>query len=526
MIARLLLALAETMTRLGAPLIERTNPILVKEVRQALRGRYFMIVFWLTLTAATVSGSIILMMQGTDPGDASGIVFFQFMFGCLSVAANVFVPFSAFLALGSEWDENTHDLLVLTNLRPGQIIMGKLLASGIQLLLFYAALGPFLAFSFLLQGVDLGVAGWALATTLLTSLALSALAIALSSITPLKFVRVFLLAFLTAGLTVTAGWLIAPWAMFLMEPGITQEPFFLSSMLGTYTALLALIAFSIAFAAARMAHPEENRSTALRVLTSVVVCAGIGWMIYGYAEVGYFEFLFAAVGFGSALVMFLGTLFATEPETLGRRVRLQVPRRPVVGLLLSPWFPGGGRGYVFLLGHLALILGAAYWTPILVSGGSTLTGAADWRTAILVLPIFVALWVGVPSLIFSSLAPQLHWRVAARFAVPVFGFAGVFLPMLLGFLIGAKDVFHGEHPGNPGWVIAQVFDDGGFLPLLGVGLLALLVVLLNGWRMGKGVLEMKAGARYRLEAEERNVDRRQRVRDAGGPGESDAVPGA
>ena len=42
---------------------------------------------------------------------------------CLSIAVLAFVPFSAFIAMGSEWDENTYDLLIISNLKPRQIIL-------------------------------------------------------------------------------------------------------------------------------------------------------------------------------------------------------------------------------------------------------------------------------------------------------------------------------------------------------------------------------------------------------------------
>jgi hypothetical protein len=51
------------------------------------------------------------------------------MFGCLSAAVHGFTPFSAFLSTSAEWEENTHDLLVLSNLRPRQIVYGKLLSA-------------------------------------------------------------------------------------------------------------------------------------------------------------------------------------------------------------------------------------------------------------------------------------------------------------------------------------------------------------------------------------------------------------
>ena len=43
---------AGVVQRLG----DRLNPILIKEVRQALRGKYFLVMFWLTVLVATLAG--------------------------------------------------------------------------------------------------------------------------------------------------------------------------------------------------------------------------------------------------------------------------------------------------------------------------------------------------------------------------------------------------------------------------------------------------------------------------------------
>ena len=76
----------------------------------------------------------------------SGQSFFSALFGCLVFANCLFVPFAAFLSLSSEWDEETLDMLVMSNLRPWQIVRGKFLSAGFQALLYAVTFLPFLAF--------------------------------------------------------------------------------------------------------------------------------------------------------------------------------------------------------------------------------------------------------------------------------------------------------------------------------------------------------------------------------------------
>jgi hypothetical protein len=162
----------------GVRIDDRLNPILVKEVRQSLRGKYFRVLFWITLGVGTLIGLSVVASLGGGDSDETGQVFFMSMFGVLSAAVHCFVPFSAFLSTSAEWDENTYDLLVISNLRPRQIVQGKLLSALIQALLYYSTFGPFLVFAFLLNGVDLLSIVALLSGSLATCVALTMLGIA------------------------------------------------------------------------------------------------------------------------------------------------------------------------------------------------------------------------------------------------------------------------------------------------------------------------------------------------------------
>ena len=72
----------------------------------------------ITMTASIVDmGDSVVPREGRD--------YFIAIFTCLAIAVLGVVPFSAFNAMGAEWDENTFDLLVISNLRPRQILVGN-----------------------------------------------------------------------------------------------------------------------------------------------------------------------------------------------------------------------------------------------------------------------------------------------------------------------------------------------------------------------------------------------------------------
>ena len=141
--------------RLLRPLDDRLNPILVKEIRAALRGRVFRIGFLCTIVLLTVTSLTLFNRVGLRPGPDEGQAYFLGILTCLEIAVIGLVPFSTFSAMGAEWDENTYDLLVISNMQPLQIVRGKLACAVVQTLLIFSAFAPFLVFAFLLRGVDL-----------------------------------------------------------------------------------------------------------------------------------------------------------------------------------------------------------------------------------------------------------------------------------------------------------------------------------------------------------------------------------
>ena len=129
------------------------SPIVVKEVRQIVRGREFMSSFGSCLFAG-------LLVAFFGAGDAltgegtSGRWTFMSLMTCLTILGLAVVPLGAFSALRNERMEQTLELITLTALSPRRVVIGKLLAQGVKLATLFAAVAPFIAMSFLLGGVD------------------------------------------------------------------------------------------------------------------------------------------------------------------------------------------------------------------------------------------------------------------------------------------------------------------------------------------------------------------------------------
>lgn len=480
---------------------DRLNPILVKEVRQALRGRYFRALFWLTLGVATLIGLTIVAQAGAR-GASTGVgrSFFMLMSGCLSAAVLAFTPFSAFLATSAEWDENTHDLLVLSNLRPRRIVYGKLLSALVQALLYYSTFSPFLVFAFLMNGVDLLSIAALLVTSFAACTTLALLGIAMASLSPAKAPRVLLMAVFGVVLLIAWGFSMSFSTLVTFQPNELRDPLALPSIVAFVVACLLLGGLFAAVAIARLSHDEENRSSGLRVLSAaiVLVAALFGlWMELGY---GHSEIAWALQLIVLLPLALLWLLFVCEPEALGRHVVRHVSPRPWLALLSAPFLPGGGRGVALMALHMLASLGTLFVVR-LIPGAD----APELTKALIGLALVYAyawIYVALPAAIASLLPPKLSTRVLTRVTILCGIPMLVLLPPLAGLVLGIPSWMDFLHPLNPLFPLLELAKGRAFSSVEKSAFLVATVVaiLANTPRMTRGFAEVLAASRARRAA--------------------------
>ena len=506
------------LTRLG----DRLNPVLVKEVRQALNGRLFRIGYGLSLLAALCI-AMVMVMTSSQPSGAELVVA---MFGCMGVSLFAFIPFWSFLSMGGEWDENTHDLLVLSNLSPRRIVWGKFGAALVQSLVSFLAFLPFFVFAFLLRGVNLPSLLLLLGGALVVSPCAALIAIGMSSLTTNRFLRVLLMVLVVAGLVFLAVVSVVFVGQLLFTgfftPSASEQ---LVAMAVIVSVALVAGGFFGEVACVRLAHPEENRSTGLRVLVLVGALGMLAWGWYGVTSGGDLEFVSGMAIAIQWLLLLPCAFFATEPEPLGRRVARQAPRSRLLALLATPFLPGGGRGLLFWFLCEAVVLGGAMLLATQAQGGWTLfppalvapaVGAfASWDAwwneglwALLTTAIYCAFYIAVPALVVRSKTSPIR-RLRARLLVPFLILGGIALPSLFLFLQTGPDDSTVEHAFNPFWMLDKGWNDSPFdTEPFGALLLvasAAVALLLPVPRMKRGLAEVADASAARRERE-RKVD--------------------
>ncbi|MBL8901091.1 MAG: hypothetical protein JNM84_25920 [Planctomycetes bacterium] len=489
-------------------MLDRLNPVLVKEVRQALRGRIFRLSLALTLVAASLATTVLVLAQPPEEAVERGVEYATTIYACLAVALMAIVPFSAFQSMGAEWEESTFDLLVLSDLPPRRIVIGKWLSSFVLALLFLSAFLPFFTFAFLLRGVDLLALAAVVVGTLLVSGVLSASAIAISSSTPQRFVRLIIVVALAAGLLSLVPAAVGIFYQVLTNAGILADPDAQIVFAWLGVAGLLSVAMSIAIACARLAHAEENRSSGLRLIGSLGIVAGLLATAHFYGRWGQ-----PMIVLGMAVMIFLslfgaGAWLCVEPLPLGRRVRKQVPRFPGLGLAIAPWLPGGTRGMLYVLLHagaiflvLHQILGSAPSTP-----SSTLRvglNAQQIELVLFVVVLYGTLYLGVPLLFFGRNLARMNVRRMALGSIAAFAALASLGPSIYGLVVDDEALQEGQHLGMPGFLLERIGDhpDGldalTRLNLQWLAFAAGFVLLLHLPRWGAALLEVQRAANAR-----------------------------
>jgi hypothetical protein len=330
------------------------NPILVKETRQALKSFHFTITFVLVLAAAwvvTIAG--VAIIGPSVYFAAAGGTLMGFYYAILAFPLVVVVPFAAFRSLASEREDNTYDLLSITTLKPRQIISGKLGSAVVQMAVYFSAITPCLAFTYLLRGIDVPTIIVMVGFTFFTSLGLSMIGILLATLSEQRFAQVFVSVALVAAL------LLAFWGTVAAGVGMIQfsyaffggEEFWivLAALATFYFTTFALCYFA---AAGMIAFTTENRSTPLRICMLVQQAAWIGWMFYAWLNDNYDLEAFLIMNMFAGIYWYaMGTLLTAERRGLSQRVKRRLPKSNLGRVFLSWLNPGPASGYMFVVAN-------------------------------------------------------------------------------------------------------------------------------------------------------------------------------
>lgn len=356
------MGIRQQVNRVLAGASDVANPILVKETRQALKSRQFVATFMLLLVASWLVSCFFMLIsrQSLEFGPVATRLFYAYYL-VLAFATFVVVPFGAYRSMLNENEHNTYELLSITTLTPRQIVWGKLLSALLQLFIYYSAISPFIAFTALLNGFDLASFSFVLLTSMYVSLALSMLALMSSTFARQRHWQGLSSLLLLGGLVWTF-FITIPSVFGILQFGLPfEDPDFWWAVGAVFLGATSYLVLFQQVTTAQLTFESGNRSTGIRVVVTAQ------FLLYGLVVTGFWwyqgvrpgaEELLGLAAIPLAHITVVSLFLVTEADTLSRRIRRGLPQGYVRRTLLAPLLPGGARGLMFLLLHLAAWVGA------------------------------------------------------------------------------------------------------------------------------------------------------------------------
>lgn len=349
---------------------DRLSPMLVKELRQGLRARTFVILF---LALQAFLGVILLSAIGAAAPERAGQTVSSVIFFFFSMSVLIVQPLRGIGSLHSEIKGNTIDLMVLTRLSAWRIVLGKWIAIVSQSALLLAAIAPYLILRYFFGRMNLFAELHLLALIFIGSAAFTALTVGLSAV-PSIFIR---------GLVPLVGavYLAGGISAVCFGNGIDEVVKFCTLqepksgwVLLTILIFLAYFGwFALALGASMIAPQAENHSSARRLITLLAAIA-LGALNHFAAFEREFLAIMLAVLVTPAMVIAL-----TEPFYLLPPICRDFVRRGAIGRLAGRFlYPGWPSGVLFT----GLLIGTASVATLLPKHSFTPEFAEEMKIAL------------------------------------------------------------------------------------------------------------------------------------------------
>jgi hypothetical protein len=510
-------------------LSDRVNPILIKEARQAMKSRQFVITFTLLLVCAWGWSflGVALLSPGIyyAPGGREMLIGYYYV---LAFPLLVIVPYGAFRSLASEREDGTYELLSISTLAPRQIVGGKLGSAALQMVVYLSALSPCVAFTYLLRGVDILLLVIVLVLVFLVSLFLSVVGLLLATLTRARHWHVVMsvamivglvMAFIYFSLGVTVG--------IIGEEAIpVDQPMFWTIMAALMTGYLSIFSLIFLAASAQISFASDNRSTRLRIAMLVQYLLLVGWMswfwFYDRVEVGLVIFIIL-----SALHWYvMGAFMTGESRDLSPRVKRRLPKTFMGRVFLTWFFPGPATGYFFAVASMfsaTVLVVLASTQPVFASLAAPTVSSSDLLDELsltLVLFCYLLIYLGLGRLVVGIASRWMQTGVVFSFLVNIILVAlGALVPLVIQFslidvLTGADD-YTPLQITNVFWTFWEVVDRHSILEytiglggwecpvvLVVLGLMALVVLGVNFVVSARDMVPVRASVPARVEQDE------------------------
>ncbi len=431
-----------------ADLSDRINPIVVKELRQAVQSRFVIAALLTLLSIQVVAIGIYILASGVVLFDfIAGRQAFLMLFTILQVIGMLFVPLYTAVRLAVERSDTNVDLLFITTIKPRSIIAGKMIAALMLTALIYSACMPFMTFTYFLRGIDLPSIFISLGIGFVVVLACAQAAVFVACI-PVN--RVFKVIF---GLIVL---IVFGVVFFATVGGVSQLIFrgiagteFWEALTAIGLAVFFLTGLFFVMSVALIKPLASNRAAPVRLFITAA------WMLTGVAASAgsamykeYWPVILWLVTFESifALALFVAV---SERDQPGKRVLRSIPKSFLGRAAAFFFFSGAANGLAWASLMILLTLAAVWvWVDLFpATDASSLIDIAKFMGGMCLYFFCYALTGALLRRhLFKRVGTEVTWLIAAILLV-----VGSFAPFLIGYLVFFNDQWWKEEF-NAWWV--------------------------------------------------------------------------
>ncbi len=464
--------------RLFHRLDDAVNPIVVKELRQAMHGRFVPIVFLLFLALALVT--FIFAVIDADLGHpGAGFNAAVSLRVVLDIICLLALPLFIGMRLALERSDANTDLLFATTIPARRVIGGKALAGLILVALTYAACAPLILLTYLIGGVDMPSLLVSLALGLVTAGCAIMLMIFLASLTVNRIARVVLaIAAFIILLTLlhhSTGIFHAFEAGFnylLLRRGLIaafadSETVITATLALTYSLGIAVLMFLMA--AAMIKPQSSNRALPVRIgitafwIVQMLVAIILLWEVVepmDAIDVGAVN----AAGILSFILYFNILLLALaqwwaicERDEPGRRTGQTIPRNIPMRIAAFILYAGAAGGLVWTWLMIGLTFGGIWLIATQVAPANTWDGIVEERTVTAAAALAILLYAYAITalalhrgLLPKALRYEHTWGIALTLLALLCA-----LPPVLATIIDPDQLRHAVEP--PAWAAINPF---------------------------------------------------------------------
>lgn len=357
------------------------NPIVVKELRQAVRGRFVVTLLVLSLLAQmiTVIGAMIGQRIESTTAErlAVGGTLFTLIYNVLLFGTMILIPIYTGVRMMAERSDSNIDLLFITTIRPRNVILGKIASAAALTALIFSASVPFLMFSYVLRGIDFLAITYVTTAGYFLVVSQSILAIFVGAIPASRPFRI-LLALVVFGFTFVMAIFVDGLLISVSHTGVS---FISGSPWRDVVSMLTIVAaFDVLFvflSIALISPPSANRALPLRVLLSVLWAVTLAFAFWFVTVSGSSEVLLIWAILMAALQTLMLFSAIGEREEWGPRIARTIPRALPRRVLAFLFYSGGG-GTVWAIAMMMLTVVVYRALAGRFTSSITVNDAATW----------------------------------------------------------------------------------------------------------------------------------------------------